>query len=415
MKRFPTRGTALAVACLASACTVQTNGMVYYLCDAGPTYCDANGNPLLAPVDGGRDGGADAGPDAGFDAGPDAGPDAGCVLLAPGAANIDPRWELAAAYVQFQGGSGPIQRLFAIGGHAADGRVTSETQLEELESSPQWLPAAGLLTPRAAFAAVSLAPPGDPLHPGVVVFGGVTATGYLSSMEHFLDHSSGDAPATAWVADAPTLPGTLFGHAAVVEPDGQTVLTCGGERSGSTTAECHTLRLEGALPDGGWIWDPAGWQTAPSMVRQRSQLSMAVGPDGTIYALGGSGSPDPSSEWESLDLDAGAWVLQSAPLVYAHIDAAAVVSGSRLYVVAGETSSSLDGVGSTQVEAFDLDGGSAWTAVHPLNYPRFGLAAVTTPYDGHIHAIGGEHDGCSLGTVEEYDPGNNSWTIVAGQ
>ena len=115
------------------------------------------------------------------------------------------------------------------------------------------------------------------------------------------------------------------------------------------------------------VYDPVNdtWSTAAPMPSARSRLAAVAGPDGKIYAIGGS------------------------------------------------TTSTLDLTGYTSVVEVYNPATNSWTTAAPMNTPRVGLAAAVS--GGKIYAFGGYgkppgYTARYLVTVEAYDPASNSWS-----
>ncbi len=409
--RFPSG----ALVFLLAGCVVPTGPQALYPCDDGQGLCNAAGQ-RLQPTDAGA---ADAG-DGGGGPPADAGPgDAGCGAVL-GADNIDPRAYLGAAYFEERAQAGETaQRLFAIGGVPGSSHPTGEAQFEDLVNGNTWYSAGTLHTPRSGFATVVLSP-----LEGVVVFGGLGPDGGLADMEHFASNAN-PAPSTVWAQATPVLPQPTWDHAAALEADAGPILSCGGRTGalpGHDVATCYQLTWANYWTDAGssapyelFGWE-GGWVQAPAdLSRPRTQFSMVLGPDGLVYAIGGEG-PIPATDvgWEVFDGRAWTCPLACPTLAVGRIGAAAAVSGTRIYVTGGQETLG-DIAGTPSVEFIDLDAGSAasWQFGAPLNYGRYNHAAVTLP-NGHIRVLGGESDGCTLGIVEDYDPANNSWSVVSG-
>ncbi len=425
------------------ACPIA--GDYYYQVDGG--YCPSNGGACLyVTPDGGLDGGPDAGQDArydacydagfdaglqdaGFDAGPpDAGSDAGCVIVDVNAANIDPRWQLRGLVwdeppMGSANGSPKTERVFAIGGVPPSGGYSSEVEFENWGlGSTKWSLGGNLATPRAEFAAATI-PPYE-----MVAFGGLDSTGTLGTME-VLDYHQTPDPSATWRQDTPQLVVPRFGQSAVFDGDAGSLMTCGGIGHGVVRNDCEIVRGSFDGGSGYWNWDPRGWQLLDAgMIISRVDFSLVTAPDGLVYAVGGGG-PDyigggislPAARtWEVFD--GGAWGCASYGLGCFNllgqyrIGSAAVVAGSRLYVIGGHTSA-VDPAGTNTVEYFDFDGGTTWQADAPsLNYARYDLGAVVVGSGSNttILVFGGINDGCLVGITEEWQPfsGIQQWTPV---
>jgi hypothetical protein len=176
------------------------------------------------------------------------------------------------------------------------------------------------------------------------------------------------------------------------------------------------------------------------MPTARTRLGAATGPDGRIYAMGGSTNLaedpavntvlptveayDPSTNtWAcsigDINCPASAQILQPMPTGRDRFGTAVGPDG-LIYVIGG-----YDGGTAAAVEAYDPvrntwtcsvgDTGANCTArnLAPLPTARSRLGAATGP-DGRIYAVGGYDGRNYLATVEAYDPRTNSWTPLAG-
>jgi N-acetylneuraminic acid mutarotase len=233
-----------------------------------------------------------------------------------------------------------------------------------------------------------------------------------------------------WTAVRPIpLPGAWA--AATLGPDGR-IYVIGG--TGTEVGQPGS-------PDRAEAYDPRtnSWSSVASLPTPRFELQAATGPDGRIYAIGGTGRcfTAPCNVVEAYDVKANTWT-SVAPLPHPRWAFAATIGpDGRIYVLGG----------SKDITAFPLplvtsvDAYTVVPAGQPLPTPqpgptsvarelapmptgRFDLAAVTG-HDGRIYAIGGQSapalqappPGANtriLRTVEAYDPKTNSWSSVAG-
>ena len=140
------------------------------------------------------------------------------------------------------------------------------------------------------------------------------------------------------------------------------------------------------------------------MPTARTLLAAATGPDGRIYAFGGS-SGDTA---EAYDPIADTWSTVAPMPTPRSLLSAATGSDGRIYVLGGSAVPvPFPDPPFNTVEAYDplTD---TWAAAAPMPTPRRGMAAVAAP-DGLIWAIGGD---LSLRIVEVYDPVGNVWSPV---
>jgi hypothetical protein len=422
------RSQLAAVALLgAGACTVPTVGTgTFFLCPDSGAYCTASGQlaldggsdggPADAGRDAGQDAGLDAGPDGGLDAGPDGGSSAGCIIAGTGTLPdlLYPRWGLGGAYIVYNQ-NGSHDRIFAAGGYDPDGGTTADVQGDELDQDDDWVqvgtvPGSNFL-PRAQFPLVAEE------SIGLIAIGGIggadpatqTVLGDLLILPY-------DAPpettGVTWFTPdggGPQLIQPRYAHAAVLAKPGL-IITCGGSAQGAPTNSCEML----SLPDNVF----GEWVEGPPMLSVREGLSMAVGSDGNVYAFSGSGGVGTANltSFEMLnpnDLDAGWSCPGSCPaMTSGHVYGAAAVVGTKMFVMGGlQTPSSLTSINA--VEYLDLANLSAgWQAGANMPQARSSFGAVVLPTTGTIEVFGGQggmYDACTVASVEEYDPSNNTW------
>lgn len=351
------------------------------------------------PADAGNDGGGDAGLDGGPPncAGEDAG---GCVICSTDGALPDllyPRWGLGGAYIAYAAGSEIFERIFAVGGFNSPGATTADVQFDELDTGNAWAEVGNTnLTARALFPLVSR-------HDvGLFAIGGEDqGTGTVLGDTLILATNAPPIPTASWTSLGEDLIQPRFGHGAVVELDARSILVCGGSGLGVPLSTCEVL------PD-----VDGGWQAGPAMTYERNGLSMATGSDGNVYAFSGSGNSTASlTSWEMLDAS-GLWTCPGTcpQMLSGHVNGAAVVVGSKIYVMGGvalpaETSNNIVEV----LNVNDLAGG--WQVLAGMPTARSFFGAVATP-TGTIRVFGG-HGGpdntCTIANVEEYTPSNNTW------
>jgi Protein kinase domain/Kelch motif len=153
------------------------------------------------------------------------------------------------------------------------------------------------------------------------------------------------------------------------------------------------------------------WVTLVPMPTPREFVATTTGPDGLIYAIGGSdGRPKspPLTTVEAFDPGLDSWSRRS-DLEIGRYDAAAVTAhDGRIVVIGGVT----HGLGPEavlgSVEAY-TPSTDRWAKLPSLRTPRRGLAAAVST-DGRIWAIGGfDRDGDPLRSVEVYQPGTGAW------
>jgi hypothetical protein len=161
--------------------------------------------------------------------------------------------------------TGPDGLIYAIGGY--DGNNPLATVDAYDPASDTWIAKAPLHSPRSWHAAVVG-------HDGLIyaIGGGVPAI--LSSMEAF------NITTNTWTTSSYPLPVATCGLGAAVDPGGL-ICVIGGD----------TAPSGGPTPNV-YIYNPAapGWASQPAMSSGRAALAATTGPDGLIYAIGGTDS-----------------------------------------------------------------------------------------------------------------------------
>jgi len=207
------------------------------------------------------------------------------------------------------------------------------------------------------------------------------------------------ATTVTWVAKAPMPTARTWMSAAV---HGGKIYVFGG-LSGTTklsTVECY---------------DPAttDWIGRTSMPAPRYATS-AVTLNNKIYVIGGvNASNQIQSIVEVYDPVENTWST-AAPMPTARTRLAAVAGpDGKIYAIGGSTSSTLDLTGYSSVVEVYTPGTNSWATVAPLNTPRVGLAAASS--GGQIYVFGGYgtppgYTARYLLTVEVYNPTNNTWS-----
>ena len=170
----------------------------------------------------------------------------------------------AAAMVAFAGG------LMITGGDPdnipPNGSLASvETQAAPVTTTSQWVAGTAMKRGLELHAAVTLGTT-------VFVLGG-DSTQESNAWEAFMTGWS----AVAWTDDGATLKAGRNGHAAVVAADGRIFVIGGNVSPGVVTGGVETYDV---LLD--------RWTTMKSQMRPRDRLAAALGPDGRVYAIGGS-------------------------------------------------------------------------------------------------------------------------------
>jgi len=184
------------------------------------------------------------------------------------------------------------------------------------------------------------------------------------------------------------LPTPRFNLAAAAGPDGRIYALGGTANTGPTNV------VE--------AYNPAtnAWTSVASMPTVRSGLAAVTGPDGRIYAIGGVNtlqSPLPLATVEAYTPASNTWATLASLPTPRQLLAAAVGSDGRIYALGGADAS---GNPLSTVEAYNITT-NTWTAMPSMPTARSGLAAVTGP-DGRIYAIGGRSGTTALSTVEAF-------------
>lgn len=209
-------------------------------------------------------------------------------------------------------------------------------------------------------------------------------------------------PATnSWTQLTPT-PTSRGYLAAAVGSDGRIYAIGGSGSNGAlATVEVYTSSTN-------------SWATVAPLPAPRQSLSAVEGSDGRIYAMGGyDNNFHYISEVDAYSPSTNTWV-QVAPLPSGVlVDAVAAGSDGRIYVICTFCS------GQDGVEAY-APATDTWTAIAevPTNvYRTFSIAAAAGS-DGRIYVIGGYHFGSNnnghlSATVDAFSPATSSWTQVA--
>lgn len=206
------------------------------------------------------------------------------------------------------------------------------------------------------------------------------ANGYSTAIEAY--HPGTDT----WAGGLAPMPTPRYEVAAVAagQGDQERIYALGGFNNGAAGGSLATVEAYDPLAD--------TWSTVAPLPTPRRGLAAVRGPDGLVYAIGGSpvaGSP-PSNAVDAYDPATGTWSSR-APLPTARAYHAAAVGADGLIYVAG--GSQAEG----SAEAYDPIADS-WRAVAPLPTPRRALAAAAS--GGRIYAIGGQVTVSALDTVE---------------
>ncbi len=154
---------------------------------------------------------------------------------------------------------------------------------------------------------------------------------------------------------------------------------------------------------------PAPWVSAASMSPPRTQLGVATGPGGQIYAVGGSAAGVALKRVDAYDPGADHWTPATDLTEARAMPALALGNNGPLYALGGR-----DGQG-TPLASVEAVSGSGGPVVPSLPTARYALGAATGR-DGKIYAVGGYATGDQVtGAVEAYDPGATppAWTSLS--
>jgi Kelch motif/Galactose oxidase, central domain len=167
--------------------------------------------------------------------------------------------------------SGPDGLIYAIGGFAAENPIATVDAYDP--ASDTWTSKAPMHSTRAWHGAV-LGPDGL-----IYAIGGATQSvgsppTALSSMETF------NVKTNTWTTSSYSLPVATCGLAAAVDPNGF-ICIVGGDNPGIATPTANAYLYNAASP---------GWISQPPMSGGRAILAATTGPDGLIYAIGGTDS-----------------------------------------------------------------------------------------------------------------------------
>lgn len=247
----------------------------------------------------------------------------------------------ATARRRFAMASGPDSRIYVLGGIDAAGLITNAVEAWA-PGTGTWAPVASMPTARAAFPAVSAA------DGRLYVFFGLSdnAAGVTERVEAY-------SPATGtWLPRSGNIQGTgaTYAWSAATLGTDAHVYHLGGSRHFSVNGTLVDSSDAAEYIPAGDVWGG----TVLQMPTGRWGGGALTGPDGRVYAIGGTAGLD-------------------TPLQ------------------------------SSSVEAWDRVAGT-WTTLPSLRTPR-GMVATARGADGRLYALGGTSpDGTELQTVEAYGP-----------
>jgi N-acetylneuraminic acid mutarotase len=151
-------------------------------------------------------------------------------------------------------------------------------------------------------------------------------------------------------------------------------------------------------------YDPTtdAWVAVSPLPTPRAGVATALGPNGLIYAFGGTdGSFNPLNAVEAYDPATGTWT-QRTPMPTARSYAGAATLDGLIYVVGGGVG---PGAGVNTVEVYN-PAADSWAALANMPTARYVLGLVA--FDGCIYAIAGSDQGQDFDTVEALCSG--AWT-----
>jgi hypothetical protein len=233
----------------------------------------------------------------------------------------------------------------------------------------------------------------------VYVFGGLSSTTKLPTVERYDPQtntwdSRTDMPTARYATSAVALNGSIY--------------VIGGVNASN--------QIQNIVE----VYDPVQntWSTAASMPTARCRLAAVAGPDGKIYAIGGSTTSTMdltgyTSLVEVYNPLTGTWTA-GTPMNTPRVGLAATVSGGKIYAFggygkpAGYTDRYL-----VTVEVYDPVS-LIWSSALSMKDARYGLAAASTS-NGLIYIIGGKNQsGVLPSNNEEYIPATGTSSYIAG-
>ncbi len=134
-------------------------------------------------------------------------------------------------------------------------------------------------------------------------------------------------------------------------------------------------------------YDPVAnkWTTGlAAMPTPRTDLGLAAGSDGRLYAIGGYGATTLTGAVEAYTVGTNTWTSLSALPADTNYPGVANAPDGRIYALGGATEG---GVLLNTANAYTPKT-NRWTPVTPLSVAHMGVGAVVAP-DGHLYAVGG--------------------------
>jgi N-acetylneuraminic acid mutarotase len=284
---------------------------------------------------------------------------------------------------------GPDGRIYAIGG--SNELDASAATAAEAYTPPSTVPAGwtlGRSLPAARWglgAAVSQ-------NGTILVAGGESSTGALLSTTAVFN------PATNTWSRGQSLPAATY--RATLTPTANGVHLTGGW-GGRRASSQHEVDA---------VWSFGAWEQYASVPGRRELAGAAVGPDGSLYVVGGDqggtqylSSAERYAPWQ--DQASDRWTSIASLATPRTGGVLASGNDGRLYLIGGLTS----GGYVRSVKMYDPTT-NTWSSVAPLPDPRFAAAGLAGP-DGRIYVMGGiDPVAGEVRRLDIYSPATNTWT-----
>ncbi len=218
-----------------------------------------------------------------------------------------------------------------------------------------------------------------------------------------------------WSAGVSLLLPRIF-HAAVLGNDGR-IFVVGGRHGGvSPTTWVLATSVEVYTPGAG------AWTTVADLPTPRQSAAAAVGADGRIYVIGGSTAVWGSAAATSATVEVytpstNTWATAASLLTPRAALTAATGPDGRIYAIGGtRCSPDCGGPALATVEVYTPSSNS-WASAASMASPRAGFATAVGS-DGRIYALGGSSSGSGAfvdvwASSEVYTPSTNAWASVA--
>jgi len=203
-----------------------------------------------------------------------------------------------------------------------------------------------------------------------------------------------DVKSDEWSMSKYTLPSARSGFSNVLINDNQLIVVGGND--GQVLNRMDLLNLKTGV-----------WSEMPSMHTKRDELSIAIGPDGKVYAIGGYGGSDSTclKSVERFNFQTGEWE-KIADMNVPRRALAAVSLPDGVYAIGGYNGTKY----LSSMERYD-EAQNKWIKCAEMNSPRCTLSAVSSNDCQYIYTMGG-FDGSYMDVVERYDHVHDSWDYV---